>query len=59
MITYIVRPSTPGDRDLIYTLKAESVRPYVEKIWGWDEKFQQKDFDSDFASIEHFSVIEI
>ena len=59
MITYSVRPSTPGDRDLIYTLKAESVRPYVEKIWGWDEEFQQKDFDSDFASVAHFSVIEI
>ena len=59
MITYIVRPSTPGERDLIYTLKAESVRPYVEKIWGWDEEFQQKDFDSDFASVAHFSVIEI
>ena len=59
MITYIVRPSTPGERDLIYTLKAESVRPYVEKIWGWDEEFQQKDFDSDFASVAHFSVFEI
>ena len=59
MITYIVRPSTPGERDLIYTLKAESVRPYVEKIWGWDEEFQQKDFDSDFASVAHFSVIDI
>lgn len=59
MVKYIVRPAIPGDHDLIYALKAESIRPYVEKIWGWDEKFQQKDFDSDFASVEHFSVIEI
>ena len=59
MVKYIVRPAIAGDHDLIYTLKAESIRPYVEKIWGWDEKFQQKDFDSDFASVEYFSVIEI
>ena len=59
MIKYTVRPAIHDDHNSIYALKAESVRPYVEKIWGWDEKFQQKDFDSDFASIEHFSVIEI
>ena len=59
MVKYIVRPAIAGDHDLIYTLKAESIRPYVEKIWGWDEKFQQKDFDSDFAAVEYFSVIEI
>ena len=59
MAKYIVRPATPDDHNLIYTLKVESVRPYVEKIWGWDEIFQQNDFNSDFADVEHFSVIEI
>ena len=34
---YKIRIATPDDRNLIYTLKAESVRPYVEKIRGWDE----------------------
>lgn len=59
MAKYIVRSAMPDDHDLIYTLKVESVRPYVERIWGWDEIFQQTDFNSDFAVIEHFSVIEI
>lgn len=59
MVKYIVRPAIPDDHDLIYTLKVASVRPYVEKIWGWDEDFQQNDFNSDFAVIKHFSVIEI
>lgn len=56
---YKIRIATPNDHDLIYTLKAESVRPYVEKIWGWDEDYQKKDFDSAFSNIEQFHVIEI
>ena len=56
---YKIRIATPNDHDLIYTLKAESVRPYVEKIWGWDEDYQKKDFDSDFSNFEQFHVIEI
>lgn len=46
---YKIRIATPDDHDLIYGLKAESVRPYVEKIWGWDEDYQKKDFDGDFS----------
>ena len=50
---YKIRIATPNDHDLIYTLKAESVRPYVEKIWGWDEDYQKKDFDSDFPTLNN------
>ena len=56
---YKIRFATPDDHDLIYTLKAESVRPYVERIWGWDEDYQRNDFDGDFAHIDQFNVIEI
>lgn len=56
---YRIRLATPSDHDLIYALKAQSVRPYVEKIWGWDENYQRNDFDSDFAEIKQFNVIEI
>ena len=56
---YKIRFATPDDHDLIYTLKAESVRPYVEKIWGWDEDYQRTDFDSDFGAIKQFNVIEV
>lgn len=56
---YKIRFATPDDHDLIYALKAESVRPYVEKIWGWDEDDQRRDFDGDFSHIEQFHVIEI
>ena len=56
---YKIRIATPDDRNLIYTLKADSVHPYVEKIWGWDEDSQKKDFDSDLSNIEQFHVLEI
>ena len=56
---YRIRFATPDDHDLIYALKAESVRPYVEKIWGWDEVCQRNDFDGDFSHIRQFNVIEV
>lgn len=56
---YTLRLATPADHDLIYTLKAESVRPYVEPIWGWDEAYQCADFDRDFSAIQQFQVIEV
>ena len=56
---YKIRFATPDDHDWLYALKAESVRPYVEKIWGWDENYQEKDFDGDFSRMEQFNVIEV
>lgn len=53
-----IRLATPDDHDWIFALKAACVRPYAEKIWGWDEEWQKKDFDHDFAAIEQFRVIE-
>lgn len=56
---YKIRFATWDDYDLIYELKTQSNRPYVEKIWGWDEDYQKKDFDGDFSHIAHFRVVEI
>lgn len=56
---YKTRFATTDDHDLIYALKSQSVRPYVERIWGWDEDYQTKDFDGDFSHIKQFNVIEI
>ena len=58
-MNYKIRFATPDDYDLIYALKTESIRPYVEKIWGWDEDYQKKDFDGDFSHMDQFNVIEI
>ena len=58
-MVYKIHSATPDDHDLIYGIKAESVRPYVEKNWGWDEDYQRKDFDSEFSHMEQFNVIEV
>lgn len=55
---YLLRPALPEDHDWIYACKTVSVRPYVERIWGWDEALQRRDFDGDFVSIGQFKVIE-
>ena len=56
---YLLRAARPDDQAQIYHLKAQSVRPYVEKIWGWYEVYQRQDFARDFQAIEHFQVIEV
>ena len=56
---YKIRFATCDDYDLIYNLKKENLRPYVEKIWGWDENYQVKDFAKKFNYIQHFFVIEV
>lgn len=55
---YRLRWAAEADRELIYALKSASVRPYVEKIWGWDEVYQRSDFSADFANLRQFYVIE-
>ena len=37
MQQFEVRQATPGDRDTLYRIKREAMRPYVEQVWGWDE----------------------
>lgn len=54
-----LRLATPADHDCIYALKAQSIRPYVEPIWGWDETYQRTDFDRDFSAIQQFQVVEV
>ena len=56
---YLLREATIADHDIIYKIKKQSVQPYVEDIWGWDEDFQIKDFDCDYKNIDQFQVIEL
>ena len=44
MQQFEVRQATPGDRDTLYRIRREAMRPYVEQIWGWDEEFQERRF---------------
>ena len=48
---YKIRFATSDDYDFIYALKKENLRFYVEKIWGWNEDQQVRDFDKKFNDI--------
>ena len=43
-----LRQSTAGDCDRLYRVQSQSMRPYVEQIWGWNESFQEERFRQGF-----------
>lgn len=43
------RSATPNDRDDLYQLYASVMKAHINKIWGWDEAWQQTDFDTHFV----------
>lgn len=36
------------DYDFIYDVKKITLRSHIEKIWGWNEEYQQNDFSKSF-----------
>lgn len=45
---YLLRKATIEDYDFIYGVKKRTLRSHIEKIWGWDEEYQKKDFSESF-----------
>ena len=54
---FTLRSAMPEDRNFLYQLKKEVNLGYISAIWGWDEDYQQEEFDRDFQKREEFSVI--
>ena len=54
---FTLRPAMPEDRNFLYQLKKKVNLGYISAIWGWDEDYQQEEFDRDFQKREEFSVI--
>ena len=48
MTQFSLRPATAEDRELLYGIHREAMRPYVEQVWGWDEGFQRERFRRGF-----------
>ena len=55
---YYLRNIREKDKNFIYNIKKLSIIYYVQKIWGWDEEYQIKDFESDF-NLENFKIITV
>ncbi|MDE1192467.1 MAG: GNAT family N-acetyltransferase [Arachidicoccus sp.] len=37
-----LRNATESDYELMYQIKVNSIKPYVERVWGWEENFQRE-----------------
>ena len=48
MKEFELRQATPGDCERLYRIQSQSMRPYVEQIWGWNESFQEERFRQGF-----------
>ena len=53
---YALRPATNADYDFLYRLNKTTMRPVVEKTWGWDEAYQQTHFKQYFTLIDTFVI---
>jgi GNAT superfamily N-acetyltransferase len=41
-MTLTFRPALASDAELLYRLLREALGPYVARLWGWDDAFQQE-----------------
>ncbi len=53
---FSLRPTSPEDREFLWTLHCETMRGYVEQVWGWDEAWQRGRFLERFESAERLIV---
>lgn len=58
MHEYSLRPATSADFSFLRELHRQTLRPYVEQIWGWDEQQQENLLRERFAP-EKLQVIQI
>ena len=43
-----LRQAVNGDYDFLWRLHCDTLKPYVEEIWGWDEQWQADRFHQTF-----------
>jgi len=56
-MNYCLKDARPTDKAFIYGTKKESLKKYIEAVWGWNERLQRDDFDRDFAMLDNFKTI--
>jgi GNAT superfamily N-acetyltransferase len=57
-VYYSLRKGQEADKDWLYDLYSLTLRPAIEKTWGWDEAFQKASF-SEHLSPEKFEILTI
>jgi len=54
---YCLNDARIDDKTFIYQTKKDSIKKYVESIWGWSEEYQIQDFEESFALLNNFKII--
>jgi ribosomal protein S18 acetylase RimI-like enzyme len=47
-VGYSLREATKDDFDFARGVKLEGLRPYIEKLWGWDDETEERQFRENF-----------
>jgi ribosomal protein S18 acetylase RimI-like enzyme len=47
-VNITLRPAARDDYDFLWALLVDTLRPYVEATWGWDEAYQRTRFRDHF-----------
>lgn len=55
--SWTLRRARPDDRAFLLALKAETMKDYVERVWGWDDAEQLAYFDDRFTP-ERWQIIQ-
>lgn len=45
---YLLRDATINDINFILDIRRETIKKYIDDIWGWDEHYQKNDFVENF-----------
>jgi len=54
---YTMRQAESQDREPMMRISHEGLRPYVEKIWGWNQEEQEERFREHF-NLEQISILQ-
>ena len=52
-----IRKACTSDSEFIFTVKKAAYREYIERVWGWDDTYQQERHNKEFASHD-FHIIQ-
>jgi ribosomal protein S18 acetylase RimI-like enzyme len=53
-----LRPAELDDKDFLWSLHCDTMRGYIEKVWGWDEQWQREHFAERFDRYD-MEIIEV
>ncbi len=57
-MNFTLRPVDSRDFTFLYMLHRDSLGPYVERIWGWDEDWQRQHYEENYQP-KYMQIIQV